>query len=130
MIEINVDDSQLEDALDDALQIFAEYHFDGVEKVFYKYAVTASDITNGFIDVTSAQLDRMTLRAPGQVLFLFTNFSVCLKIRSNMFSVNYQYMNMYGLLCAGQHVKHATHKVTSKCWVTCCLPKRQYDSAE
>ena len=53
VIEINVDDSQLEDALDDALQIFAEYHFDGVEKVFYKYAVTASDITNGFIDVNN-----------------------------------------------------------------------------
>ena len=53
VIEINVDDSQLEDALDDSLQIFAEYHFDGVEKAFYKYEVTASDITNGFIDVNN-----------------------------------------------------------------------------
>ena len=40
VIEINVDDAQLEDALDDSLQIFAEYHFDGVEKVFYKYCRT------------------------------------------------------------------------------------------
>ena len=32
VIEINVDDSQLEDRIDDALSMFAEYHFDGVEK--------------------------------------------------------------------------------------------------
>ena len=34
VIEINVDDSQLEDSLDDAIQMFNEYHFDGVERVF------------------------------------------------------------------------------------------------
>ena len=32
VIEINVDDAQLEDSLDDAIQIFNEYHFDGVER--------------------------------------------------------------------------------------------------
>ena len=77
VIEINVDDSQLEDALDDSLQIFAEYHFDGVEKVFYKYEVTASDITNGFIDVATIldRRDQTTLRRclPVQALSLSTN---------------------------------------------------------
>ena len=44
VIDINVDDSQMEDRLDDALQFFAEYHFDGVEKRYYKYEVTQADI--------------------------------------------------------------------------------------
>ena len=30
VIKINVDDAQIEDRIDDALQFFAEYHFDGV----------------------------------------------------------------------------------------------------
>ena len=56
VIEINVDDSQLEDSIDDALQMFNEYHFDGVERVLFKYEVTADDITNGFIDTDSIGL--------------------------------------------------------------------------
>ena len=49
VIEINVDDEQCDDRVNDALEFFAEYHFDGVEKVFLKHAVTQDDITNGWI---------------------------------------------------------------------------------
>lgn len=53
VIEINVDEDQLDDRVDDALQFFSEYHFDGVEKVFLKYIVTQADINNGYISLTS-----------------------------------------------------------------------------
>ena len=33
VIEINVEDGQVSDRIDDALQFFQEYHFDGVERV-------------------------------------------------------------------------------------------------
>jgi len=49
VIEINVDDEQISDRMDDALEFFAEYHFDGVEKVFLKHEITADDITNEYI---------------------------------------------------------------------------------
>ena len=49
VIEINVDDEQISDRIDDALEFFAEYHFDGVEKVFLKHEITADDITNEYI---------------------------------------------------------------------------------
>ena len=49
VIEINVDDEQCDDRVDDALEFFAEYHFDGVEKVFLKHEITADDITNEYI---------------------------------------------------------------------------------
>ena len=50
VIEINVDDAQLEDSLDDSIQIFQEYHFDGTERALFKYEITQDDINNGFID--------------------------------------------------------------------------------
>lgn len=53
VIEINVDEEQLEDRVDEALQFFAEYHFDGVEKVYLKYQVQQQDINNGYISLTS-----------------------------------------------------------------------------
>lgn len=49
VVDINVDWQQCEDRLDDALQYFTERHFDGVEKTFFKYQVTAQDIQNKYI---------------------------------------------------------------------------------
>ena len=51
VIDINVDDSQLEDRLDDALQFFYDFHTDGYEKVYLSHAVTAEDKTNGYLDI-------------------------------------------------------------------------------
>jgi len=49
VIEINVDDDQMEDRIDEALQFYQEYHFDGTEKVYEKYQLTTDDITNEYI---------------------------------------------------------------------------------
>jgi hypothetical protein len=58
VIEINVDEDQLEDRVDDALQFFAEYHFDGIERIMLKYVVTQDDINNGYISLTNSGTDR------------------------------------------------------------------------
>jgi len=50
VVEINVDWQQCEERLDDALDFFVERHFDGVEKVFFKYQITAQDIINQYIN--------------------------------------------------------------------------------
>ncbi len=52
VIEINVDDSQIEDRIDDSLQFFADYHFDGVEKVYLPKQITQKDIDRTYIDLT------------------------------------------------------------------------------
>jgi len=44
VIEINVDDDQIEDRIDDALQYFQEFHFDGVERVYLHYQVTGASL--------------------------------------------------------------------------------------
>ena len=47
VIEINVDDDQLEDRIDEALQYFAQYHYDGVERMYLKYKISQADIDRG-----------------------------------------------------------------------------------
>ena len=47
VLEINVDDDQIDDLVDDALQYFQERHFDGVERMLLKYKITQEDIDRG-----------------------------------------------------------------------------------
>lgn len=49
VIEINCDDDQVEDRIDEALNYFWDYHFDGNEKIYYKHQVTAADKQNKYI---------------------------------------------------------------------------------
>ena len=43
VIDINVDEDQVEDRIDEAIQYFSRYHTDGVERMYLKYKVTADD---------------------------------------------------------------------------------------
>ena len=53
VLEVNVDDDQIDDAVDDALQLFNERHFDGVERMFLKYKLSQDDIDRGKASGTS-----------------------------------------------------------------------------
>ena len=52
VIEINVDDDQVDDRVDEALEYFQQFHFDGTEKTYLKHQVTADDKTNGYLPLT------------------------------------------------------------------------------
>jgi hypothetical protein len=79
VIEINVDDDQVEDRIDEALLYFADYHFDGTEKTFYKYAVTDEDVTNKYITLPDNIIGAVNIFPIGQSLN--TN---------NLFNIRYQ----------------------------------------
>lgn len=51
VIEINVDDDQLEDRLDEALEFWRQYHYDGIERMYFKYQITQTDIDNKYIPI-------------------------------------------------------------------------------
>ena len=44
VIEINVDDDQISDRIDDAIQFWQEYHFDGTERAYVKRQITGSTL--------------------------------------------------------------------------------------
>jgi hypothetical protein len=80
VIEINVDDDQVDDRIDDALRYYWDYHFDGVEKLYYKHQVTETDKTNKYITI------------PENIIGAVSVFSIAdPSIRSDdLFNIRYQ----------------------------------------
>ena len=44
VVEINIDDDQLDDRVDEALQYFREFHYDGSIKTYLKHQITQAEI--------------------------------------------------------------------------------------
>lgn len=79
VIDINVDDDQVDDRIDDALQFFEDYHFDGVEKLYMKHKITQADV------------DRKWIYCPDPVIFVTGVFPFDDSNSSiNMFDLRYQ----------------------------------------
>ena len=79
VIDINVDDDQISDRVDDALQFFEDYHFDGVEKMYMKHQITQADIDRRWIYCPDA-----VTYVVGMFPFDDSNASI------NMFDLRYQ----------------------------------------
>lgn len=57
VIDINIDEEQIQDRIDDALQYWQDYHFDGLQKVYWIHKLTQQDVDRKYIDASQA-LDR------------------------------------------------------------------------
>ena len=79
VIEINVDDDQVDDRIEEALQFWRDYHYDGTEKLFMKHCVTAEDINRQWIYCPDA-----VQFVTGVMPFDLSNASI------NMFDLRYQ----------------------------------------
>ena len=84
VIEINVEDDQVEDRIDEALQYFAQYHYDGTERMYLKYQITAADITRARSDET---LSTVTDTADSTVSATFKEGKNYIPMPSNVMSV-------------------------------------------
>ena len=100
VIEINVDDDQLEDRLDEALQYFAQYHYDGIRRTYLKYQYTEADKTRMTGDsdesvtknsvTTSWKEGNNFLVVPESVISVINIFPFSNKSNKNLFDVRYQ----------------------------------------
>ena len=100
VIEINVDDDQLEDRLDEALQYFAQYHYDGIRRTYLKYQYTEADKTRMTGDsdesvtknsvTTSWKEGNNFLVVPESVISVINIFPFSNKSNMNLFDVRYQ----------------------------------------
>lgn len=77
--EINVDDDQVEDAIDSAMQYYTDFHQDAVERWYMKHQITSDDITNEYISIPENIIGVTRIFPWGS-----TNASV------NMFDLRYQ----------------------------------------
>ena len=103
VIDINVSDDQIDDRIDEALQYFAEYHYDGIEKVYLKHKLTQADVdranTNNTTSVTDVSDNTVTadwldgngwIPTPDAVLAVVQVFPVTESTTANMFDLRYQ----------------------------------------
>lgn len=51
VIQINVSDDQVQDAIENALTKYYEFHGDGSQRIYLKYIITPEDVDRGYIDV-------------------------------------------------------------------------------
>ena len=79
VIEINVDDDQVEDRIDEALRYYWDYHFDGTDKIYYKYQITQQDKDNKYVTVPENIIGVVNIFDMGSALG--TN---------NLFNIRYQ----------------------------------------
>ena len=81
VIDINVDDDQVDDRIDDALQYFAQYHYDGVERMYLKHKITQAEIdraaTNTSVTATDVVDSSITAILVGRKWF-YTNSRKCI----------------------------------------------------
>lgn len=52
VIEINIDDDQLDDRIDEALEYFRQFHYDGTELTYLSHQVTELDKTNRYFTIS------------------------------------------------------------------------------
>ena len=57
VIDINVSDDQADDRIDEALQFFAQYHYDGIEKMYLKHLITEAEVTRARANTTTTGTD-------------------------------------------------------------------------
>ena len=101
VLEINIDEDQISDRIDEALQFYQEYHSDAIYKVYHKHQITIADVSNEYITIPDAVLSVQ------RIMPLFNNSS-----SGGMFNVNYQmHLNdMYGLGFSGNLAGYAQTK--------------------
>ena len=82
VIEINVDEDQLEDRVDEALQYYREFHSDATVRTYLKHQVTAQDVTNEYITLAN------------NIVFVSKMFPLQSSFQSsrNFFDIKYQMM--------------------------------------
>lgn len=79
VVQINVDDVQVDDAVELAFEYWNEFHFNGTERAYVKHQVTSEDKTNRYITVSDSLIGATRIFKVGGN-----------KMAMNMFDLRYQ----------------------------------------
>ena len=90
VVEINVDRQQCEDRLDEALELFTQRHFDGVEKAYFKHEITQTNKDNMYIDADALEATYTDGPTGKDILSVIKVMQFGDFTNINMFDVRYQ----------------------------------------
>ena len=81
IIQINVSEEQVDDCIDQALYLYAQYHSEGSEVQYYKYQLTQTDIDNEYITL------------PANIIGVVSMFPIGDALNTNsLFNMRYQFV--------------------------------------
>lgn len=82
VIQINVADEQVEDRIDEALNFFADFHYNGSEHVYLKHLMTEAEVAQGYVEI------------PEEMLGVTRIFDIgsSISMGGGMWNVQYQYV--------------------------------------
>ena len=83
VIQINVDDEQVNDAVELALQYWQEFHFDGVERTYLKHQMTSQDIANQYVQLGDNVISAVRIFPVGGTNQSMTFFDLRYQLRLN-----------------------------------------------
>ena len=103
VIDINVSDDQIDDRIDEALQYFAQYHYDGIEKMYLKHKITQDTIDRCRTNATTSATDKVDssvsasfeegknfIPVPDSILSVVQIFPFSNAQTNSMFDIRYQ----------------------------------------
>ncbi len=103
VLQINIDDAQVSDILDDAIQFYNEHHFDGLERMYLKHQITTDDetrFTSSDVTTVAPNGDEWEnrnnyIQVPDHVFGIQKVFGVSSNwIRNDLFGLSNQYFLM------------------------------------
>lgn len=83
VIQINVDDEQVNDAVELALEYWHEFHFDGVERTYLKHQITSTDISNEYVQLGDNVISATRIFPVGGTNQSMTFFDLRYQLRLN-----------------------------------------------
>jgi hypothetical protein len=112
VIEINVDDDQVSDRIDAALQYYQDYHYDGVERIYLKQQVTATELAlsssvSTSMATTFAQGEKVTGLTSGAYSFVTGNAAY------SSYATTLRVSRTVGVFVTGETIVGATSNASS-----------------
>lgn len=82
VIEINVSDEQVEDRIDEAIDFWRDYHYNGSQLVYLKHQLTQDDVDRGYVELPDGLLG---------ISGIF-NLETSISTGGGIFNVQYQFV--------------------------------------
>lgn len=120
VLEINVDDDQLEDRLDEAFDYWRLYHYEGIEQIYLKQQIRASEIV-----LTTAVAANFTLAEKVRGATSGATAEVCQESSRTSSGTLLLVKNVNGTFIAGEAIAGLNSSVTA---TTVSITLREYDN--
>jgi len=83
VIQINVDDVQVDDAVELAFEYWNEFHFNGTERAYVKHQITQDDLDNEYITVSDGLIGAIRVFPIGGTALSMNMFDLRYQLRLN-----------------------------------------------